>query len=79
MAADTGQWAPAGLNWPLTTGSRLRVAPGARIGIDTPQMAVVASQPGEYRTNVDPRSDSTQVTVRSGSLTVDGGAGCLQI
>ena len=117
-------WAPATLNWPVTTGTRvaldagsraelhggwialrlhgpadlsitaldddttqvaltqgtlsLRVRelqPGERVEIDTPQLAVVASQPGEYRVDVDPRADTTRVTVHAGSATVYGEGG----
>lgn len=119
-----GNWAPAQLNWPVTTGTRLRteagarlelqggwtvlrlgsrstldvtqldddtlqvaltegslsvrvrnLAPGERVELDTPQLAVVANQPGEYRIDVDPRADTTRVSVHSGTATVYGEAG----
>ena len=63
----------------LTAGSlSLRVRqlqPGERIEIDTPQLALVADQPGEYRLDVDPHGDTTRLTVHAGSATVYGGAG----
>ncbi|CAM5787858.1 DUF6600 domain-containing protein [Ottowia pentelensis] len=117
-------WAPASLNWPVTTGTRLQLDPGARaeldggwlalrlqgpadldtsalddthtqwaltagtaslrvrqppagerVELDTPQLALVATQPGEYRLDVGPASDTTRVTVRSGSATLYGQAG----
>lgn len=122
-AAGDG-WAPAALNWPVTSGTRiagepgsrtelhggwtaLRLAgksnlditqlddtttqvaltegalsvrvrelqPGERVEVDTPQLAVVANQPGEYRIDVDPRSGTTRVTVHAGTATVYGDAG----
>ncbi|HRN75221.1 DUF6600 domain-containing protein [Ottowia sp.] len=122
--AGNAAWAPATLNWPVTTGTRLateagsrtelhggwtalrlqgrssldvtrldddtlqvaltegtlsarvrELQPGERVEIDTPQLAVVADQPGEYRIDVDPRADTTRVTVHSGSATVYGEAG----
>ena len=58
----------------LTDGSlSLRVRqlqPGERIEIDTPQLAVVATQPGEYRIDVDPAADTTRLTVHAGAATV---------
>ena len=117
-------WTQATLNWPVTTGSRLAIDPGARtelhggstvlrlsgqasldvtrlddstfqvaltegalsvrvrdlqpgerVEIDTPQLAIVANQPGEYRADVDPRAGVTRVTVRAGAATVFGEAG----
>lgn len=63
----------------LTEGSlsaRVRaLQPGERVELDTPQLALVADQPGEYRVDVDPRSDTTRVTVHAGSATVYGEAG----
>ncbi|MFT4195910.1 DUF6600 domain-containing protein, partial [Ottowia sp.] len=49
--------------------------PGERVEIDTPQLAVVASQPGEYRIDVDPAADTTRVTVHAGAAMVYGEAG----
>ena len=63
----------------LTDGSlSLRVRglqPGERVEIDTPQLAVVADQAGDYRIDVDPRSDSSRVSVLAGMATVYGEAG----
>lgn len=60
----------------LTEGSlALRVRnlyPGETLEVDTPNLAFTASQPGEYRLDVDPRYGSTAVTVRSGSAVVYG-------
>ncbi len=44
--------------------------PGERVEIDTPQLAVVANQPGEYRIDVDPAADTTRLTVHAGAATV---------
>ena len=117
-------WAAAGLNWPITTGTRvategsaraelhagwmalrlqgrslldvtrlddstaqaaltdgrlslrlLELPAGQRAEIDTPQLALVADQAGEYRVDVDPGSDTTRITVHSGTATVFGEAG----
>lgn len=63
----------------LTEGSlsaRVReLQPGERVELDTPQLALVAEQPGEYRIDVDPRTDTTRVTVHSGWATLYGDAG----
>ena len=60
----------------LTQGSlslHLReLAPGEQVEIDTPNLAFVASQPGEYRVDVDPNSGTTRVAVHSGGGTVYG-------
>ena len=69
---DTAQFA-------LTEGTlSLRVRelrPGERIEIDTPQLALVAQQPGEYRLDVDPRADTTRLAVLNGAATVYGANG----
>lgn len=49
--------------------------PGERVELDTPQLALVANQPGEYRVDVDPRADTTRVTVFAGAATLYGEAG----
>ena len=121
---DAGNWAPAALNWPVTTGTRLQLDAGARleldggwlslrvqgpaaleatalddshtqwaltqgsaslrvrdvpadqrVELDTPQLALVATQPGAFRVDTDASSDSTRVTVRAGAVTVYGAAG----
>ena len=60
----------------LTQGSlglHLReLAPGERVEIDTPNLAFVATQPGEYRLDVDPNAGTTRVVVHSGGGTVYG-------
>lgn len=124
QADDPAHWAPATPNWPITTGTQLRLDPGARVEldggwlalrlqgaadlsataldddttqvaltagslslrlheldagerveIDTPQLALVARQPGEYRLDVDPGAGTTRVTVRTGAATLYGDAG----
>lgn len=52
-----------------------QLQPGERVEIDTPQLAVVAHQAGEYRIDVDPRADTTRLTVHAGSATVYGEVG----
>ncbi len=49
--------------------------PGDRLEINTPNLALVAQQPGEYRVDVDPRASSTRVTVHSGVAQVFGEGG----
>lgn len=66
--------------WALTQGSaalRLRQAPpdGQRVELDTPQLALVATQPGEFRVDTDSASDTTRLVVRAGSATVYGASG----
>lgn len=65
--------------WALTSGSaslRLRqLQAGERVEIDTPQLALVASQAGTFRLDVDPRAGTTRVTVHAGSAIVYGAAG----
>lgn len=46
--------------------------PGETLEVNTPNLAFTASQPGEYRLDVDPRYGTTGVTVRSGSAVVYG-------
>jgi hypothetical protein len=61
----------------LSQGSlRVRVRQMARnqsFEIDTPNLAFSLSQAGDYRIDVDPSGDSTQVTVQVGQAQVDGG------
>ncbi len=63
----------------VTPGSaiaRVRELPaGQRFEIDTPNLALTASQPGDYRVDVDPSSGTTTVTVRAGSVQVFGADG----
>ena len=46
--------------------------PGETLEINTPNLAFTASQPGEYRLDVDPNYGTTAVMVRSGSGMVYG-------
>ncbi|MBV8619340.1 MAG: chromosome partitioning protein ParA [Curvibacter sp.] len=48
------------------------LAPGERIEVDTPNLAVVAQQPGLYRLDVDPELGTTRVSVAQGSLLAYG-------
>jgi len=124
LATDGRGFAPAALNWPVTSGTRIvadpgarvelhsgwsalrltsgadasvtllddsttqlalmngtlslrvrQLQPGERIEIDTPQLAVVDNQAGEYRIDVDPRADTTRLTVHAGGATVYGESG----
>ena len=52
------------------------LAPNQRLEIDTPNLALVITQPGEYRIDANPSTDTTRVVVQSGSgqLYGDGGA-----
>ncbi|MEZ5606985.1 MAG: DUF6600 domain-containing protein [Burkholderiaceae bacterium] len=78
-ALDTTTLDDTRTQWALTSGTaslRVRQPPaGERVELDTPQLALVASQAGEYRLDVDPATDTTRVTVRSGSATLYGQAG----
>jgi hypothetical protein len=49
-----------------------RLGPGEVVEIDTPNLAFVVRQPGEYRLEVDPDGDATTVVVRSGRAEVFG-------
>ncbi|WP_173025793.1 DUF6600 domain-containing protein [Acidovorax sp. SRB_14] len=63
----------------LTQGSliaRLRsLPPDQRFEVDTPNLAFMASQPGNYRLDVDPAAGTTRVTVQAGSAVVYGSDG----
>ncbi|WHZ10362.1 MAG: hypothetical protein OJF60_000801 [Burkholderiaceae bacterium] len=63
----------------VTQGSvaaRVRELPaGQRFEIDTPNLALTASGPGQYRVDVDPSTGATTVTVRAGSVQVFGASG----
>ena len=48
---------------------------GDNFEIDTPNVAVRVTQPGEYRVDVDDKSGHTRVAVLSGSVTVFGDGG----
>lgn len=59
-----------------TLSARVReLQPGERFEVNTPNIALVANQPGEYRFDVDPRNGTTRLTVHSGSATVYGDSG----
>ncbi|MDR1969522.1 MAG: hypothetical protein LBQ32_12675 [Burkholderiaceae bacterium] len=49
--------------------------PGDRIEVDTPQIAVIAGQPGEYRVDADAQANTTRVAVYGGTAVVYGEAG----
>ena len=49
-----------------------RLEPGQVFEIDTPNLAFVLRQPGEYRIDVDPDRDATTIVVRSGRGEVYG-------
>lgn len=51
---------------------------GENFEIDTPQLAFRATQPGDYRIDVDPAQGTTRVTVRTGSALVYGASGQAQ-
>ncbi|WP_321905986.1 DUF6600 domain-containing protein [Paraburkholderia tropica] len=56
-----------------TLSTRVReLPPGSAYEIDTPNLALGVSGPGDYRVDVAPDGSSTTVTVRSGSATVYG-------
>jgi hypothetical protein len=56
-----------------------RLDPNQTIEIDTPNLAAVISRPGAYRIGVDEKSGSTQVTVRSGDVTLYGEGNAFRI
>ena len=59
-----------------TLSARVReLAPGSSYEIDTPNLALGLSGPGDYRVDVAPDGSSTTVTVRSGGATVYGDSG----
>ncbi|WP_176058550.1 DUF6600 domain-containing protein [Paraburkholderia sp. BCC1876] len=63
-----------------TLSTRVReLAPGSSYEIDTPNLALGLNGPGDYRVDVAPDGSSTSVTVRSGSATVYGDSGQVQI
>ncbi|SDD53643.1 DUF6600 domain-containing protein [Paraburkholderia lycopersici] len=56
-----------------TLSTRVRdVPPGTSYEIDTPNLALGVTSPGDYRVDVAPDGSTTTVTVRSGNLTVYG-------
>jgi hypothetical protein len=59
-----------------TANARVRdLQPGENFEIDTPQLAFRASQPGDFRIDVDAKSGTTRVIVHSGSAQVFGAGG----
>ncbi|MES3002521.1 MAG: DUF6600 domain-containing protein [Pseudomonadota bacterium] len=59
-----------------TVNARVReLQPGDNFEIDTPQLAFRATQPGDYRIDVDARQGITTVVVRSGAALVFGAGG----
>jgi hypothetical protein len=46
--------------------------PNVVVELDTPNVAVTVLQPGDVRVDVDPRTDTTTVTLISGMVQVDG-------
>ena len=59
-----------------TVNARVReLTAGENFELDTPQLAFRASQPGDYRIDVDPARGATRVTVRSGIALVYGASG----
>src|SRR5579863_1513942 len=51
------------------------LAPGSTYEIDTPNVAVGVTGPGDYRVDAAPDGSTTTVTVREGSVTVYGDGG----
>jgi hypothetical protein len=64
-----------------TVNARVRqLEGGENFEVTTPQLAFRATQPGDYRIDVDPAAGHTRVTVRSGAAMIYGaGAGVLQL
>lgn len=59
-----------------TLSARVReLQPGERFEVDTPNIALVAEQPGEYRFDVNAGNGTTRITVHSGRAVVYGEAG----
>ena len=59
-----------------TVNARVRdLAQGENFEIGTPNVAVRALQPGDYRVDVDPRTQQTRVSVQGGAVAVFGEAG----
>ncbi|SOE94470.1 FecR family protein [Burkholderia sp. D7] len=53
--------------------------PGQTVEIDTPNVAMQASSPGEFRVDVAPDGSSTTVTLRSGTANLYGDGGVFQM
>ena len=48
---------------------------GQRLEVDTPNLAFVISEPGDYRLDADPASDTTRVVAQAGSGVIYGDSG----
>ena len=60
--------------------ARVRQVGGDNFEIDTPNLALRATQPGDYRIDVDPTRGTTRVTVLAGAAVAYGaGGGALQL
>ncbi|QIE25760.1 hypothetical protein SBC1_49670 (plasmid) [Caballeronia sp. SBC1] len=60
--------------------TRVRALPaGQTVEIDTPNVAMQASSPGEFRVDVAPDGNSTTVTLRSGTANLYGDGGVFQM
>jgi hypothetical protein len=60
--------------------ARVRQLDGDNFEVTTPQLALRALQPGDYRIDVDPVNGTTRVAVRSGAAAVYGaGGGAVQL
>ena len=55
-----------------------QMVPGERIEIDTPNLAVLVQQPGDYRLDVSLEQGNTRVSVQQGSLVAYGENGASQ-
>ncbi|WP_423194131.1 DUF6600 domain-containing protein [Cupriavidus sp. H18C2] len=126
--AGSDEWAPVGLNRPMTTGDRLWVDPGGRaelhagttavrlgggtaatilnlderatqvkltqgtlqlrvralppdqqVEVDTPNLAFVPREPGDYRIDVSPDGTTTLVTMRHGSAVLYGDTRAIEL
>ncbi|WP_213294057.1 DUF6600 domain-containing protein [Paraburkholderia sacchari] len=63
-----------------TLSTRVRaLPPGSAYEIDTPNLALGVTSPGDYRVDVAPDGSATTVTVRSGNVTVYGENGQMPI
>jgi len=63
-----------------TLSTRVRaLPPGQTVEIDTPNVAMQASSPGEFRVDVAPDGNSTTVTLRSGTANLYGDGGVFQM
>ena len=59
-----------------TVEARVReLAEGETFEIDTPQLALRITQPGDYRIDVDPAAGTTQISVRGGAAVAYGAGG----